>query len=206
MDAVEKVKWVIDADYFQACSCDYGCPCEFEAPPTKGFCEGLGAWRITRGKYGDVDLGGLAFGFAAHWPKALHEGNGTLQPLLDEKADERQKEALVNIASGQAGGMPFEIIATTISKMLEPMEVPFQFNINGKLSSVRMGDKASMAFEPIKNPVSGEEESVRIEHATGFLFRGAECVSNKVCESKVENLNFSWPDQCGFVTDVHYSN
>src|SRR5690348_15511320 len=53
-------KWWLEADYLQACNCDYGCPCEFEAPPTEGFCEGLGAWRISKGKYGDVSLDGLA--------------------------------------------------------------------------------------------------------------------------------------------------
>ena len=35
------VKWSLEADYLQGCNCDYGCPCEFEAPPTEGLCEGL---------------------------------------------------------------------------------------------------------------------------------------------------------------------
>jgi hypothetical protein len=46
-----KVKWSFEADYLQACNCDYGCPCEFSAPPTLGYCDGMGAWRIKRGKY-----------------------------------------------------------------------------------------------------------------------------------------------------------
>ena len=57
-----KVQWSLEADYFQACSCDYGCPCEFEAPPTQGFCEGIGAYLITQGTYGNVSLNGIAFG------------------------------------------------------------------------------------------------------------------------------------------------
>ena len=73
-----KVKWSIEADYFQACNCDYGCPCEFEAPPTKGFCDGIGAWRINRGNYGDVSLNGLGLGFVLHSPAAMHLGN--IQP------------------------------------------------------------------------------------------------------------------------------
>src|ERR1700743_867340 len=70
-----QTKWNIEADFVQACNCDYGCPCEFSAPPTKGFCEGMGAWHITRGAYGNVKLDGLGVGFAARWPKAIHEGN-----------------------------------------------------------------------------------------------------------------------------------
>ena len=60
MATAPATKWFIEADYIQACNCDYGCPCEFEAPPTMGFCQGMGAWRINKGKYGDVTLDGLA--------------------------------------------------------------------------------------------------------------------------------------------------
>src|SRR5712691_2788879 len=32
----QQVKWTIEADCLLACNCDYGCPCEFDAPPTQG--------------------------------------------------------------------------------------------------------------------------------------------------------------------------
>jgi hypothetical protein len=170
-----KTKWNIEADYLQACNCDYGCPCEFSAPPTLGFCEGLGAWRIKRGNFGDVKLDGLGVGFAARWPKAIHEGNGTICLFVDEKANQPQREALITICSGQAGGLPFEILATTFSKLLEPQFVSFDFVIDGAKSSVKIGKTASTAFAPILNPVTREPESVRVEHATGFIFKGADC-------------------------------
>src|SRR2546427_8596775 len=137
-----KINWVIEADYLQACNCDYGCPCEFSAPPTLGYCQGMGAWRINRGRYGDVPLDGLGLGFAAHWPKAIHEGNGTVCIFVDEKAKAAQREALIMIASGQAGGLPFEILATTFSKILEPQFVTLVFKFNGPGSSVKIGDVA----------------------------------------------------------------
>ena len=158
MASTQKVKWSMEADYFQACNCDYGCPCEFEAPPTPGYCEGMGAWMINKGSYGNVPLNGLAFAFSAKWPGPIHKGNGIGALFFDEKADPRQREALLKIASGEAGGVPFEIIVTTFSKVLEPQFVPFKFNIKGKNSSVKVGDVLTMAFEPIKNPVTGESE------------------------------------------------
>ena len=69
-----KVKWAMEADYLQACNCDYGCPCEFEAPPTQGHCEGIGAWRINKGNYGDVSLDGLGIGFSLRSKAALTMG------------------------------------------------------------------------------------------------------------------------------------
>jgi hypothetical protein len=196
----------MEADYLQACNCDYGCPCEFEAPPTKGYCEGVGAWRINRGSYGAVSLNGLGLGFALRSPAALHLGNITAAIFVDQRANQQQRDALVQIASGQAGGIPFEIIASLVSNLSGPHFVPFQFNVRGKGSSAKIGDVASMSFEPIKNPVTGLPESVRIEHETGFLFKGADVVSAKECRATVGDLNFSWPDKAGFVTTVKYGN
>jgi hypothetical protein len=206
MNAKAKVKWNLEADYLQACNCDYGCPCEFSAPPTYGSCQGLGAWRINTGRYGDVSLDGLAMGFAAYWPKAIHEGNGTACLFFDEKADRAQRDALFRIASGQEGGMPFEIIVTTFTKVLEPQYVAFQFHLNGRNSSVKMGNAASIALEPIKNPVTGQPESVRVDHSTGFMFKEAECVSARECRVEAMKLNFSYPNRAGFVTKVKYGN
>jgi hypothetical protein len=201
-----KTPWSLDADFVQACNCDDGCPCEFSAPPTRGFCEGTGVWKINKGHFGDVKLDGLAVAFGAHWPKAIHEGNGTLALFVDERATPRQREALLTICSGKAGGLPFEILATTFSKVLDPFFVPFEFKLDGRNSSVRIGDAWEVQTEPIKNPVTNEPESVKVEHATGFIFKTAEAVSGKVCRVEVPGLKFSWPDKAAFVTQVHYSN
>jgi hypothetical protein len=206
MPTEARINWVIEADYLQACNCDYGCPCEFSAPPTLGYCEGLGAWRINRGKYGDVRLDGLGLGFAARWPKALHEGNGTVCLFFDEKATPEQRAALLQIASGKAGGLPFEILATTFSKVLEPRYVRFQFNFNGRDSSVKVGKELAATVAPIKNPVTGKPESVRLDHGTGFVFKTAECVSGEEMRVAVGELKFSWPKKAAFVTQVTYGN
>src|ERR1044071_1888240 len=131
-----KVKWNFEAEFIQACNCDYGCPCEFSAPPTRGNCEGSVAWQIRKGNFGSVKLDGLGLGFAVSWPKAIHEGNGTAAIFVDEKANAGQRDALLQIASGKAGGLPFEIIVTTFSKILEPQFAPIKFNLNGRNSSV----------------------------------------------------------------------
>ncbi len=199
-------KWSLDADFLQACNCDYGCPCEFSAPPTRGFCEGTGVWKITKGQFGDLALDGLGVGFAAHWPKAIHEGNGTLALFVDEKASDAQRQALLTICSGQAGGLPFEILAQTFSTVLDPIYTSIDVKLDGRNSTARVGSQMDVELEPIKNPVTGEPEDVRIEHGTGFIFKSADAVSGKACRVDVPGLAFSWPDKAAFVTTVHYSN
>ncbi len=165
------IKWSFEADFLQASNSDYGCPCEFGAPPTHGWCEGMVAWRIAHGNYGSVKLDGLGLGFAVFWPKAIHDGDGTAAVFVDERANPAQREALLQIASGKVGGLPFELIVTTFSKILGPQFVPSQFNFNKKNSNVKIGVEIDIRLEPIKNPLTGKSESMPVKHATGFIFK-----------------------------------
>lgn len=201
------MKWSFDADFLQACNCDYGCPCEFSAPPTQGYCEGMIGYHINRGRYGDVLLDGLGIAIAVHWPKAIHEGNGTAVPFIDVNANPSQRDAITQIISGKAGGMPFEIVAQTFSKMLAPQFVPIHFHVNGRNSTFTVGKGAmNIVVEPIKNPVTGDPENVRIQHSTGFIFKEADCVSAKESTVDAGPVRFSWPHKAAFVTKVQYGN
>jgi len=199
-------KWFFDADYLQACNCDYGCPCEFSAPPTPGYCEGIGVWRIDHGKYDDVPLDGLGLAFAAKWPGAIHEGNGTVCLFIDEKASQEQRDALIDIGSGKAGGLPYEILATTFSTLLQPRFVPFDVKIDGLQSTANLGGEFRIALEPIKNPVTGADETVSVNHGTGFIFKNAECASAREGSVAIDEMNFSYPNKAGFVARIHYGN
>ena len=103
--------WAIEGEWFKNCNCDPGCPCDFNQHPTHGHCEGMAGMRIDSGAFGDVDISGLSWGAAYHWPGALHEGNGDIQPLIDERANDEQRNALLQILSGQNGGTFFEVLA-----------------------------------------------------------------------------------------------
>jgi hypothetical protein len=171
-----------------------------------GFCEGMGAWRIEKGDYDGVSLDGLGLGFAAKWPGAIHEGNGTVCLFVDEKATPEQRDALINIGSGQAGGLPYEILATTFTTLLEPQFARIDFNIDGLNSSASIGNKFRIALESIRNPVTREPEQVAVNHGTGFIFKTAECASAREGSVDVENMKFSYPDKAGFVARVRYGN
>src|SRR5438876_7099482 len=95
------VQWLIEGREFANCNCAYGCPCQFNARPTHGDCRAAVAYQIDKGHFGDVKLDGLRAGGIYAWPGAVHEGNGTMQLFIDERADNNQREALVKIMTGQ---------------------------------------------------------------------------------------------------------
>ena len=86
--------WELKGTVIVACNCDYGCPCNFNARPTAGKCEGTWTWHVERGTFGETSLDNLNFTVCVNWPGAIHEGNGEALILVDERADEAQRKAI----------------------------------------------------------------------------------------------------------------
>jgi len=198
-------KWSWTADYLQACNCDWGCPCNWNAPPKDGHCHGLSAWKVRTGRCGDVKLDGLAVAQAAKWPGPVHEGSGVCAVYVDERADGKQREALLRILRGELGGLPFEILATTY-RILEPLFVPIDFAVDGPRSSVTVGSVAKAVLTPIKSPVFGNPVGGKIVLDRGFIFKEAEVTSLDVFTVLDREVRMAYPGQSGQYAVVDYAN
>jgi hypothetical protein len=115
---VSGVQWRIKGDLIGACSCDWGCPCNFDARPTNGWCQGGYTWRIQEGRFGDIVLDGLHMSLYGESPGPLHEGHVTTQFVIDEKASAQQREALLRLLKGEVGG-PFAVFASVTETNLD---------------------------------------------------------------------------------------
>jgi hypothetical protein len=166
-------RWHMRGHVILACNCDYGCPCNFNGLPTTGKCEGNWNWHIEQGSFGDVPLSGLSIGVAVNWPGAIHEGNGEALIVLDERADERQRNALKALVSGQAGP-PWKIIGATIAKVHGPEYARFEVSVNGYASSVKAGRYITLQMQPVRNPVTKVEVHPRAVLPEGFVFKEGE--------------------------------
>lgn len=171
--------WEIKAKEFANCNCAYGCPCQFNALPTNGNCEAVVAMEIERGHYGDIKLDGLRMGGIFQWPGAVHEGHGKCQPFVDVRADEKQREALLKIMSGQDTdpmATMFAVYFSTLEKVYDPIFAPIEFevDVDGRKGRYVVPGLVEARGEPIKNPVTGAEHRVRIELPHGFEYELAE--------------------------------
>jgi hypothetical protein len=95
------IDWRIKGKEFANCNCSYGCPCQFNALPTHGFCCAAVGFQIEEGRFGDVKLDGLRAVGIYRWPGPVHEGNGTMQLIVDKSADAKQRDALLKIMNGE---------------------------------------------------------------------------------------------------------
>ena len=173
------IEWEIEATSFSNCNCIYACPCQFSALPDKGFCEAVAGYQIDAGHFGDVRLDGLRAAGMWRWPGAVHEGNGSMQLIIDERADAAQRDALIKILSGQET----EDMATLwwIFSTMSPTKYPPAFHpitldvdIEARRARLDIPGVATSVGEPIRNPVTGAEHRVRIDFPQSFEFKQAE--------------------------------
>lgn len=172
------VDWRIEGDKIGACNCAFGCPCEFNALPTHGQCEGLDAMEIETGHFGDIRLDGLRVAATYRWPGAVHEGHGICQGVIDERASEEQREALIKILSGeeQEPTTAFNIYGSTMESEFDTVytTIDFACDLEARTGHVRVPGVVDMTVEPIRNPVTGAPHRARIELPEGFEYRRAE--------------------------------
>jgi hypothetical protein len=173
------VNWSIKAREFVNCNCSYGCPCQFNGTPNYGHCYAVAGMQIDQGQHGETRLDGLRFVGIFRWPGPIHEGKGEAAVVIDERASEPQRAALLRIVTGQdtePGATVFQVFSTTFEKLHEPIFAPIDFDvdINARKGRLVVRGITEGRGEPIKNPVTGAEHRVRIDLPDGFEYLLAE--------------------------------
>ena len=177
------VDWRMQGVEFSSCNCDWGCPCQFSALPSKGNCEAVVGMQVESGHFNQTRLDGLRWVSVFAWPGAVHQGNGSCQVYVDETASPAQREALLSILSGQEtdpGATVFQVFSGTISTMHEPQFVPIEMAIDlpKREAKIRIPGVLETTGKPISNPVTGEPQSIQLRLPNGFEFTEAEMASS----------------------------
>lgn len=171
--------WTIRGREFVHCNCDYGCPCQFNSRPTHGDCHAVLGFDIEQGNHGNTKLDGLKIAAVVTWPGAIHEGHGTIQPIVDERATPQQREALLRIMSGldtEPGATIFQVFSATYEKVHDPIfkAIELHVDVEGRRAILKVPSIIDARGEPIRNPVTGADHQVRIDLPQGFEYTIAE--------------------------------
>jgi hypothetical protein len=149
-----EARWQISGDYFENCNCSVVCPClvsknaPLTSKPTEGVCNVVLVFHIERGSYNDTSLDGMNVVLAAHTPGPMGEGNWSVAAFIDQRADDKQAEALGAMFTGAAGG-PMGNLAPLIGKNLGVSKVPITYRIEGKRRSAEIPNVLHMAVDPL---------------------------------------------------------
>jgi hypothetical protein len=135
--------------------------------------------QIDTGHHGNTRLDGLKVAGIFKWPGPIHEGKGEAAVVIDERANEAQRSALLRILSGQdtePGATIFNVFASTLEKTHKPIfnKIDFEVDIDGRKARLVVPGVIEARGEPIKNPVTGVDHRARIDMVGGFEYTLAE--------------------------------
>ena len=89
-------RWNLSGDWFDVCNCNIPCPCIFAQAPSYDDCEGVLAYRIKKGRYGEISLDGLSVLALSYFKGNIWAGDTkvNIAVFFDERASEEQRDAL----------------------------------------------------------------------------------------------------------------
>jgi hypothetical protein len=171
--------WKIKATELVNCTCEYGCNCQFNGLPDKGYCHAVAGIQIHEGHYGSTRLDGLRLAAIFKWPAAIHEGNGEAIAFVDAAASDQQRDALLKIMTGQDTdpfATMFAVYAATVTKMHPPVftQIDLDVDVDARRGRIFVDGYIETTGEPIRNPVTGAESRAQIVLPHGFEYAVAD--------------------------------
>ena len=192
--------WRLTGDWFDVCRCRVPCGCTFAQAPDEGECEGILAWHINEGHYGETNLDDLNVVAVGGFEGNIWTGeakNSRMGFFIDERADDAQGEALQTIFGGDAGGWPAGF-AELIEDVLGIESAPIEFELADDLAGwrVEVPGRARGRAEALVGPTTPEGARVQVHNAPGAeVGPGQVATYATATEDDVEafGLKWSWP-------------
>ena len=183
-------RWMLRGTEFENCNCAWGCPCQFGAKSTQGHCEAFMAGHIEEGTFNDTNLDGLNYAALMYWPGEVHEGNGTQQVIIDERADPTQREALRKILHGEStapGATHFFVYNAMMSTVLDTLyaSIDLSIDVDQRTASLTIEGLVESRGTPLPSPLSAAlANRIRLNTPDGPRYIYAEM--GKIPEAQAE--------------------
>jgi hypothetical protein len=144
------MSWSIEGTYFETCSCELMCPCNFsfDHGATYDYCRVTLVFSIREGAIEGTDVSGRTLALIADTPKVMTEGNWRVGIFVDDGTTEEQMEKLTGVFGGQMGG-PMAGLAPLIGEVLGVEKAPIEVVEEGLSHSVRIGEAIDFEVEDI---------------------------------------------------------
>jgi hypothetical protein len=188
--------WKVSGDFFDVCKCNIPCPCTYAQAPSYGDCDGVMAYHVRSGQYGEASLDGLNVLGLVYFKGNIWAGEtkASIGLFFDEKANPQQREALQMIFSGKAGGFMAEF-AKLIENVRGMEYAPIRFELSDDLSrwSAEIPGKVVAKAEALSGPMTPPGKRVQTINVPGSeTGPGTTATWGKAITDEVNAFGFKW--------------
>ena len=204
-DMLRYGSWKVSGTYYEVCNCDAICPCRTQGEKkggrsTFGICDFALSWHITKGQTVDVDLSDLSVVLAGSYNDDEPGSPWRVIVYVDKKGDEQQRQALVNIFLGRAGGSPLKNFSSNISEVYAVRAA--KIDLKHSRNQERMEVKGFISAATAHVKLSDQPIFCSIP---GYNQPGQEIIADHF-NVQDENLKWEVTGRCGFATNFSYQS
>ncbi len=134
-------------DYYETCACAVSCPCPAKFLPTEGHCDAVSLIHVRKGTAAGVSFDGLNIALVIRSPHgekvmdALAKGKMDLLSIyLDDKANEKQREAMPRLLGALFGTKPVE-------GSHPPVYAPISLDVKGDVATFAIAGGQTLSAE-----------------------------------------------------------
>ena len=199
--------WAISGTYLESCNCEAICPCRRVGGrpggrSTFGVCAGALSWVIGEGHAGATDLSGLAAVLALRYDDDEPGSPWLFRLYVDDRGDDRQREAIAAILTGKLGGTPHQQAPWVwkASEYLGWRAAPIEIDHTPRRGWFRVGNEVTVR---VRDAVPDQEPVTCV--IPGHHRSGTEVVCD---ELRVEDapLSFEMHARCGYESTFAYTS
>jgi hypothetical protein len=199
--------WRISGTYLEACNCEAICPCRRiggrkGGRSSYGLCLGSLSWLIEEGQADDVSLSGMRTAMANRYHDDEPGSPWSFVLYVDERGDQRQREALESIFLGRLGGTP-ELQFPWVwkpSDLLGVRHVAIEVDHKPGRGWFRAGSQVTVR---VREPVDSEDTVTCV--IPGHDRAGREVIAELLSVDD-GSLEFELSGRCGYEATFEYSS
>ncbi len=116
------VPWAVSGSYYEVCNCEAICPCRRHGArkggrSSFGTCDFALSWRVLKGHAGSVALSDLSVVLVGSYRDDEPSAPWRVVLYVDERGGAEQRQALMDIFLGRAGGTTLRNFARAIGEV-----------------------------------------------------------------------------------------
>ena len=199
--------WRVSGSYFEACNCEAICPCrrqggqKLTTGSTYGVCDFALSWRVTLGRFRDLDLAGLSVVLAGSYRDDEAGKPWRVCLYVDERASPAQRDALADIFLGRSPGTARRNFAAAIGEVYAVRPARIELEHAPRRWSMRAGDYVTVrATTPVRSDLGAVSCGI-----PGHDHPGEEVLADLMSVNDGP-LRWEVAARCGFAADFDYSS